>query len=290
MTAITVNAAIDATSDATFRNWITVWHNAFSALGWVQTTDTGQLNLGTITKAVAVNTVQGYEIWRMNDSLQSTAPVFVKLEFGSGPSNTYLALWLTVGFSTDGAGNINSTNKSTRTQHYGTTHNATLYGWKFSGGPNRFGGASAPQLLSMMIYMFIERMHNTDGSDNGNGVMVIAGSPAVYNTAQMVPVTGTLPPQAKMTCTLGNIGTGTTLVATSDQWGSNVYLQPVRIHGMGERPPMLGVMGYYATDLTDYNLTTVTNWDGTSVTVFPTGKAPTYMFPVGAICFAMRFD
>lgn len=291
MTAITTTAPVDFTSDATFRNWVTVWHNAFTSLGWVQTADTGQLNLATVLKPTVANTPSGYEIWRMNDALQGTTPVFLKIEYGSGLSAaTYPGIWLTVGFATDGAGTISSTNKSTRVSHYETVQNATAQDWKFSGSTGRFGALQAATSTNQRIYVFLERMHNNDGTDNANGVMLVCGGQSSSNSSQIIPATGTVPPMNLLNSALGNIGSTTSPTAVSNQWGSNVYLAPVRIHGMGEQPPMNGCAAYFTTDLTTYNLTTVTNWDGNSVTMYPSGYAPSYYAVPSGLCLAMRFD
>lgn len=291
MTAITTSAPVSMASDASFRAWATVWHNALSALGWVQTADTGQINLATVTKPATANTVAGYEIWRMNDSLQATVPVFIKIEYGIGNATTYAGLWFSLGFSTDGAGNINSTNMFTRQQGYCTLNSATNYDWKFSGAANRLGAWQAATATNGYIYIFVERTHNNDGTDNGTGVMVIFGSQSAYNYSQIVTASGMLPAQTRYTGCLGCVSTGTTASSSaSNQYDTNLYLAPMRLCGMGESNPFLGIAGYYTTDLTTGNLTTTQNWDGSSATFYPTGLSPTYMFVLSSMNVAMRFD
>ncbi len=120
----TLNAAIS--SDATFRTWGAGVKALFTAAGVVQTSDTGQINWASVTKAVAANTVQGYEVWRFNDTLQATAPVFIKVEYISSPntSGNAQSLRLTVGTGSNGSGTITGVNTGTQLVRNYTSTNA----------------------------------------------------------------------------------------------------------------------------------------------------------------------
>lgn len=94
-------------SDATFQSWITTLHNAIVGCGLVQTADTGQLDFSTAVKPGVANTSAGYRVYAFNDTLQATAPIFIKLEVGVGTSTTSTFGWrITVGVGTDGAGTV----------------------------------------------------------------------------------------------------------------------------------------------------------------------------------------
>lgn len=81
------------------------------------TTATGQIDwshslLQTTYVNAGSNGVIGYEIYRFDDSLQASYPVFIKLEYGTG-ENTYdsntgsgFQIWMTVGKGQDDAGGI----------------------------------------------------------------------------------------------------------------------------------------------------------------------------------------
>lgn len=99
------------TTDAKFRTWGTAVQAAVVASGLTVTADTGQINWTTVLRATAANTKQGYEIYRFNDSLQSSAPIYLRLDYGSGAnaSGQNANLWITAGTGTDGAGNITGT-------------------------------------------------------------------------------------------------------------------------------------------------------------------------------------
>lgn len=116
MTTATTNTVLDQSTDAGFRTLVAEIITAlFTTVGATQTADTGQINTSTVTRAAVANTAAGYVIGRFNDTLQSTSPIFFKLEFGSGAAGaTAPAMWMTVGTGSNGSGTI--TNPSTRSQ------------------------------------------------------------------------------------------------------------------------------------------------------------------------------
>ena len=93
-------------ADAAFR----AWGSALSAqIGSILTrvTQSNDINWTTVVKPTSSGNFQGGEVFRFNDSLQSTAPLFLLIEYGAGGSSgNTTGLRLTVGKSADGAGNI----------------------------------------------------------------------------------------------------------------------------------------------------------------------------------------
>jgi hypothetical protein len=102
------------TTDADFRTWGLEFSTALQACGLSQTTDTGQINWTTVLRPTVVNTAAGYEIYKFTDALQSTYPIFIKIEYGSGPVVAQPNIWITVGTTTSGAGVLGG-NLSART-------------------------------------------------------------------------------------------------------------------------------------------------------------------------------
>lgn len=126
MTTKVWDAQYQQNSDAEFRLWGDAIHDALVDIGLTQTSDTGQINWTTVTAPVAATTSQGYEIWRFNDSMQSTTPIYIKFEFGSGSTNaTRPNVWTTIGTSTDGAGNITGTTWAARSALNTTTNGSS---------------------------------------------------------------------------------------------------------------------------------------------------------------------
>src|SRR3954454_12687471 len=87
--------------DATFRTWGSGVAAQIAAMGLVQTSDTGQINWTTVTR-LAINTSAGYEVWRFNDALQSTKPVFIRLDYGIAGVADRPRIIARVGTATDG--------------------------------------------------------------------------------------------------------------------------------------------------------------------------------------------
>jgi hypothetical protein len=115
MTTATWSTTNSCTTDAEFRALVAELQAKFAAVGLVQTADTGQINATTVVRP-AVGTAAGYDIWRFNDTLQATAPVYIKIEYGVGGSTSIFSLWVTVGTGSNGAGTLTGTALSTRRQ------------------------------------------------------------------------------------------------------------------------------------------------------------------------------
>lgn len=115
MTTHSASITFDVSSDANFRSWGSAISTALQVVGLVKTTDTGQINWTTITipshSGVGGNIDLGYEIYKFNDSLQSSTPIFVKIAYGVYQPGSFAAgsglvpsLTVGVGTATNGAG------------------------------------------------------------------------------------------------------------------------------------------------------------------------------------------
>lgn len=166
-------------SDALLRTFGAWLNTQLAAAGWVQTADTGQANWTTIVRAVS-GAVHGYEIWRMNDALQATMPVYMRVEH---VQNSYCAFRLifSLGTSagTDGAGNL------TGLLHYvpsptavfaNSATSATGINWFACGDTGRFwvlfGLSGAGYSQYTPLGFFIERTKDAAGADTADGIVV----------------------------------------------------------------------------------------------------------------------
>jgi len=100
-TATFISKASNET-DFLFRDWGSKLSSAIQAVGLIKTADTGQINWLTVPRSTSG--MAGYEIFRFDDTLQATAPIFLKLEYGG--TGNYALFKTTLGKGTDGAGNI----------------------------------------------------------------------------------------------------------------------------------------------------------------------------------------
>ena len=159
-------------TDANFRLWINEFHNAKIAAGWVDTLATGGINLATVTRPTAAATKKGFKVYRMGDTLQSTSPLFVRVEFGSDLAYINgVGLWITLGTQHDGLGNL-AGNVVPEFNIYSYTDGVTtLYNCISSGTSSRFSLSmfdNAPA-LSHNFHFFVERIKNDDGTDSDKG-------------------------------------------------------------------------------------------------------------------------
>jgi hypothetical protein len=106
MTTQTFSTVFANTTDADFRAWGLEFSNALRACGLAVTTDTGQINWTTVLHPTVANTAAGYEVYKFTDALQATYPIFVKVEYGTGPLVAQPDIWITIGTATNGAGTL----------------------------------------------------------------------------------------------------------------------------------------------------------------------------------------
>lgn len=131
MTTTSWSSGSASTTDAEFRAWGSEFSAALAAVGMIQTADTGQINWATVVRGAA-NTYAGYEVWRFNDAMQATAPIFIRIAYGQGYSANDPRFSFQIGTGSNGAGVLTGIGSG------------VSYGWHvaFVGNPNP-GSASA---------------------------------------------------------------------------------------------------------------------------------------------------
>lgn len=191
MTTSTTTTPIDQTSDAAFRTWVAEIITQLAAVGLTQTADTGQINTSTVTRA-AGNTAAGYTIWRFSDTLQSTYPVFLKLEFGSASSgNAYPQMWVSISTGTNGAGTLNNLAGATPVRFFctfGSTPSSTTISfpsyfccdqstigyvgmsWKIGGSDNGYSANSS------YAGFHLGRSNDSTGASTGSAVFLLSNA------------------------------------------------------------------------------------------------------------------
>lgn len=250
-------------SDANFRTWGSYIAARLLAVGMVQTADTGQINWTTVTAPAAISTYQGYEIWRFADTLQATAPVYFKLEYGSG--NVAAAnpgMRITFGTGSDGAGNLTGTLSASVVGGVITAYATpgSLFG---SGDTNRFvfatwNGASTGTWLGF------ERTLDSSGNPTSEGVWVFS-KPLVGSSGCSVTFwnrsTGTVGPA---------LGTGMSVAAlfpdTTGITGVQTIVAPVFPEKGVFGNPVLNLVGYLTGDIAA----------GSTPTIYAYGAAHVY--------------
>ena len=254
-TSSTTTCLMSCSSTANLQSWVGPILQLLSDAGWIRTSDTGQTELADMPAAAAADTVCGYQIWRMNDPLQATAPVFVKFEFGSGGGVGNYSIWVTVGTGSDGAGNITGIiQPQTRACYSATGSVTTALNFLGSGGNNRlvFFARSYVNVNSyyLRLNFSIERTHDANGSDTSSGVMILVNgggsASAVFGSMGLFRVatfTGSQP------ATSTNIGA---YVPSGTTWaydGNYVGVCPVSFFIGGPTNPSKNLIVYLDSDM-----------------------------------------
>ncbi|HRD49765.1 MAG: hypothetical protein JNK95_04230 [Candidatus Competibacter sp.] len=191
MTTRTFTTPIDHTADAGFRAWAQELSNELIAAGLVRMADSGQMNFGSVTRP-AINTAGGYEIFRFNDALQGTAPIVIKIEYGTGVGATFPAIWITAGSGSNGSGTLTGTvtPRQLITWSGALSSVVTSYPTYLCVAPAHLGLAWKLGAASSNGYAFlsIARHHDPAGAATGNGFVMIthAGGGATNLNAHSV--------------------------------------------------------------------------------------------------------
>lgn len=176
MALSTFSVAPRQSDNTTFRAWGSALKAALAAAGLTQSTAgevSGQIDWTAVGYPATANTAMGYEFWHFSDTLQATAPVFIKIEYGSGAAATSPALWITVGTTHDGAGSLTGLT-TTRYQVKTATNSTTSYTCRVSGDTNRVAVAmwENSASVSLALWFSVERTKDAAGAVTATGVLV----------------------------------------------------------------------------------------------------------------------
>lgn len=261
MAKLAFNVAPDNTSDATFRAWGSVVDGFFATAGWVQTADTGQINWTTVTKATTINTSQGYSIWRMNDTLQGTYPIYLKIEYGTGPAAGPIpGIWITIGSGSDGSGTITGILRTRLQSAPYLGYTSTAYTSYASGDVDRVCMLLWTQSTSAQAWMgfSIERTKNSSGITTGDGILVLTGANTSSTgfSSQYCPLTGTIP--SSYAAWNSNIP----YTLTTGALGNTVSMFPIKCWTPGESGPSTNFFNYVHADIPAFNIFPVSLFNG----------------------------
>jgi hypothetical protein len=175
------NTPIAHTNDAEFRAWGSEVSGQLSSVGTTsscltQTADTGQINWVTVNRP-GTNTAAGYEIWQLTDSLGVSAPIYLKIEYGTASTNQP-GMWITVGTGTNGAGTLTGSTSTRMAWHQGSTPGSTVLSYPnyVSNEEGHVGvflkGGSASSSTRPMGFFAVERPCDPDGTMRSDGIVV----------------------------------------------------------------------------------------------------------------------
>lgn len=174
------------TTNELFQKWVQMIHKGFTEVGLVQTSDTGQINPETV-ESPGTSATAGYEIWRFNDSNQSSDPIFFKILYGLGTTTSRPRLSMEFGSGSNGSGSLTG---ATSSFIFGAIANTASGTPEFHvchvDGTLVFMEAAVASQTSANTYIFTcERLRNSSGeiitSGENKGWVLIANSGNVKN-------------------------------------------------------------------------------------------------------------
>jgi hypothetical protein len=281
------NITFDSTTNPAFRAWGAALAAALVAGGLVKHTDTGQIDwVNVVPSGSSIENIQGYEIYRFNDALQATKPVFIKIEYGyfSNPAGARggPVIYITVGTSTNGAGTITGSVISARTRFMGTavvssanngaTNTSPAASPVWTAGDGSWIGmavgasatarptttlGSANHKFSFPAFLVIDRTRDLTGAGTGDGLVLMTSHWPPTGTYGDVDATGPINAFQMLSFT----GSG---VATQDGYwpflwpgngfqtgsqGGDLYAWPMPLATPKGQPQCLAVLGIYKSDV-----------------------------------------
>jgi len=251
--------------------------NILTSGGWIQTSDTGQTASASFGSATGTVASLGYQIWCMNDSLQGTYPVFVKLEYGAGwvysPSYNYpnAGVWVTIGTGSNGSGTI--TGIICARQLVTWASNVTGNG---ASCPS-YTSASSNRLCCTLFVTYnpigfgIERTKTSTGTDATDGVLFSFFNNAGMYT-QYCPFTGTI-----RAANLSSFDLTTAPTDLSDGVGNIAIIPPFILGQYGPTNYGNHWMFYVGINLPAYNIVTA-NIRGTNHNYITLGTLSGFLF------------
>lgn len=261
----------DNSSLANFQSWAGAIHSAFIAFGWVQTSDTGQT---VPSAAVAVpSSTYLYVIYKANDSLASTQPIYVKFAYGF--SSTSPRIQFTVGLGSNGSGTITSpmNGQPWEITEDETNHGSTTYNCWFSGDAGDFRMYLWQSTTTNLATFFdISRSVNSSGVATADYFTSLSASAGFTGGTNGRPLQTEESNSYNYTAQEGWWGVGCPSAGTGFDNGTVAALPIFPLIGKVGNP-LLDVMGACASDVSDGATVTVASLYGGTHTYIAVNRA-----------------
>lgn len=231
----------------------------FTAGGLVQTSDTGQINLSTVLFPTSTNTFSGYQMFRFNDALQSTLPIFLKINYYRGGTGNAIRLDITTGTVTNGAGTLSG--QLSTLQSVSIAGSVTVQTCYTSGDGSRFATAwGLPYVSSGSagVFILIERLRDANGANTADGFFLLCNQGSTLSGGSAMTSHEVVPASGVIIQTNGLIPCWPWM-GSSLSTGGNLYMTALSPFSNQLHNPCTGLMKYWLTDMTlgaEFALTT----------------------------------
>ena len=206
------------TTNAQFRAWGLAYAAKWASMGLIQTADAGQIDWVAVATPGVANTAAGFEVWKFNDALQATAPIYMKIEYGSGGAAADGSLWFTLGNGyAGGLLGVLSLRKQVQ-----CTATAGVIAHYWSGDTNRLAVAPLGAAANTSMFISIERTVDSTGVVTSEGALLIRMGASTWEQVAWNQTTG--PYTATWEASIGAMGSA---VAPFGVFGLQVAIYPI---------------------------------------------------------------
>ncbi len=168
MAAQTFLRALQLPDTAGLRLFWQIIKTQLLAGGWVQTSDTGQIDWTTVTLP-AVNTLIGYEIFRTNDAGGSLANFYVKFEYWTNAGSTDRPrIKVQFGWGSNGTGTLTGILSTQVELNANTITSASLQNCNLAAGAGWFCFHIGQSAANFGYVISVERLKDANRNDTNN--------------------------------------------------------------------------------------------------------------------------
>lgn len=243
-----------ALNTAAYRVWGQGVNTALAAVGLVQTADSGQVNWSTATWPAGQYASAGYEVWRFDDTLQSTKPVFIRLEYATPYYAYQNTPNIMVGTGTNGAGTLTGLTRGIFSTDQLPVSDGTVRSY-FSSDKSSLcmclvGSASG--ISTSPFWLTIDRTRDSDGTANGDGLYILRGcaNDPVNTSAAILNFVAT---------TQVSTNPSAFVPPFSSNYAGQMALYPHPVVIPKLEAPALACLSYWAGDIMRFSPVTVTH-------------------------------
>jgi len=155
----------------TFRAW---GSGLSTRLGSILTrvTQTNDINWSTVALPTSNNFATGGEVYRFDDPLQSTAPIFIRFEYGTASSSNVPQIRVTVGKAADGNGSLTGILVAATSMFLPSLVSTGSENCFISGGNSWFALSLAPSSSQRGGMFVVERSVSPTGQPTAEALLV----------------------------------------------------------------------------------------------------------------------
>jgi hypothetical protein len=245
------NAGVPNTTatDADLRSWLVALKECFEAIGLVHVPSTGEIDTTTIVRSTATGVDYGWQMWRFDDSLQATRPIFLRVVYGNSTiSSGTLRVNVRMGQAHDGVGNLTGATTSTANNVINVPNVSDFRPLMGSGGDGYIavciGTGSAA--VSVANFFSVERSRSASGAATGAFVCSVWFTATSTSSGSQVLTLGEDGSPALVTTSAATLQTNQTMV-----WSDTVGFSAVYPMLGAPQNPTMGFIVVHTNDFVD---------------------------------------